>query len=802
MLLPITLCLSLAWQAPVEGVLFDRPVPTVVPSSGSLDDLDVSTRGIRLPDGGGFEWTVTVANDRDTPVTLKRVTLSGELRGCPAAPVALRVDGPGSTAIFQFSDAIEAEFGIVVADRRGRSAVAAGLPESSGRIRMTPSPDDPEVVLLEADLGTGTITPGDTWRSAPVRCVRVDGAFDAVVGLFGVDGDHPDADPMTSAPAIVFGDDGRPRAHPRGQPLDLIPGGPRCDEWLIDRGRLLLINESAETRVHVVDADDLRHIGDAIELTDEQGRSFGRFDDRMFVPVAPRRALLLSASPVASDPADPSSGYDVVLVTPFEDKELPAAVERIDVDSEDARARIVTALDRGGAVFANHRGTTHLHPLPPAIDDLLIARVFPYRPADARLPRTPAEERFAARASSVSWALDFPTQPVKTSEAWFASREAGFYAAPLQPVLVDGLHGGRGFAIYTNPGVVVVTMDLDERQVDAMASLLIPRDARLDVLRATSAAALAVRRSGEAGGLFDDMPYDRVGPGDLVPADPHVGARWTVALPADRSIAIRTLPAAGGDLVTEEVLQFSKPLLFVLQIPQPLEGDVVFLVRRAATPSPTLYNIHIDMDPIGPPMEARRDDDRGGWRDELLVLKPEHVGGRERVAMSLAPEGGRIAVARVGVFLDERKEGEHLTSIQPTAVDVPAADEAARRFPGFDRSATGDGLRLDGRVHLSGLGLRPGHRVEYRLPPGARSLLGRVGIDAATGSGRGSAILRVLVDGEERYRSPTLVGAAPSRPVTVDVRGGTTVAIVVEDAGDGRDGDLVSFVDARLIRES
>jgi hypothetical protein len=85
------------------------------------------------------------------------------------------------------------------------------------------------------------------------------------------------------------------------------------------------------------------------------------------------------------------------------------------------------------------------------------------------------------------------------------------------------------------------------------------------------------------------------------------------------------------------------------------------------------------------------------------------------------------------------------------------------------------------------------------LPANARELRGVAGIDDAAGR-KGSAVVRLLVDGKERHRTETLRGGQP--PVELpplDVRGAKTLEIVVEYADRGDILDLVDLCDLVLL---
>lgn len=203
---------------------------------------------------------------------------------------------------------------------------------------------------------------------------------------------------------------------------------------------------------------------------------------------------------------------------------------------------------------------------------------------------------------------------------------------------------------------------------------------------------------------------------------------------------------------------------------------------------------------------------------------------RERLAF-LQPLGGRA------VYLSDVKPADYR---QTPFLELPWPLRA-------DRNVTGGMLRLAGRVTLKGLGVHSAARLVYALdglsprplagegqgvravPPATgphpsplpegegtsgspRPLAGEghgvrafqrfeaeVGIDDSTG-GRGSAQFRVLVDGHERFASQIIRGGERPTPISVELRGGKRLELVV-DYGDRADVlGHADWLDARLIK--
>ncbi len=87
----------------------------------------------------------------------------------------------------------------------------------------------------------------------------------------------------------------------------------------------------------------------------------------------------------------------------------------------------------------------------------------------------------------------------------------------------------------------------------------------------------------------------------------------------------------------------------------------------------------------------------------------------------------------------------------------------------------------------------------YRLQPGDRRFQALVGVDERAGP-LGSVVFRVLVDGNERFKTPAMTDHDSPRGIDVDVAGGKYLILATEfgDRGDVR--DLADWVEARMIR--
>jgi hypothetical protein len=123
-----------------------------------------------------------------------------------------------------------------------------------------------------------------------------------------------------------------------------------------------------------------------------------------------------------------------------------------------------------------------------------------------------------------------------------------------------------------------------------------------------------------------------------------------------------------------------------------------------------------------------------------------------------------------------------------------------------DRNVTGSLLRSANHVYLKGLGVHSAARLVYDVSPRALGhrpathFAALVAIDDST-AGQGSAVFRVLVDGQERFTSPVVRGGDPPVPVSVDLRDAKRLELLVDYADRADVLDHANWLDARLVLE-
>ena len=115
-----------------------------------------------------------------------------------------------------------------------------------------------------------------------------------------------------------------------------------------------------------------------------------------------------------------------------------------------------------------------------------------------------------------------------------------------------------------------------------------------------------------------------------------------------------------------------------------------------------------------------------------------------------------------------------------------------------DVSIGGANLRAGGRTYLKGVAMHSAARLTFRLAAKHRRFEAEAAIDDET-DGRGSVVFRVFVDDREAYKSPVIRGGMPPTPISVDVRGGKRLSLIVDFAERGDELDHADWLNARLV---
>ncbi|MBW8883397.1 MAG: NPCBM/NEW2 domain-containing protein [Planctomycetia bacterium] len=122
---------------------------------------------------------------------------------------------------------------------------------------------------------------------------------------------------------------------------------------------------------------------------------------------------------------------------------------------------------------------------------------------------------------------------------------------------------------------------------------------------------------------------------------------------------------------------------------------------------------------------------------------------------------------------------------------------------GIDQSVLGTRLRADGAVFRKGIGMPSASRVAYDVAV-YRKFEAEIAIDKTAGLA-GSVVFKVVLQaggGEWRaaYESPLVRGGDATIPISVELKGASRMALLVEFAERGDECDYADWLAARLVK--
>jgi len=155
-----------------------------------------------------------------------------------------------------------------------------------------------------------------------------------------------------------------------------------------------------------------------------------------------------------------------------------------------------------------------------------------------------------------------------------------------------------------------------------------------------------------------------------------------------------------------------------------------------------------------------------------------------------------IGIAATGQVADDGGTGDGAVYLSTIKAESSKQDWGQLEN---DRSVLGGVLQIGDTVYLRGLGTHAPSTVEYEIPEEYSEFVAVVGIDAGSRGG-GSAVVRVLLEGEQVFESATLT--AESEPVEVRVPLGAArrITLLADETSDGQKSDHVDWALARFER--
>ncbi len=111
-------------------------------------------------------------------------------------------------------------------------------------------------------------------------------------------------------------------------------------------------------------------------------------------------------------------------------------------------------------------------------------------------------------------------------------------------------------------------------------------------------------------------------------------------------------------------------------------------------------------------------------------------------------------------------------------------------------SQEGQPLRIGEVAYAGGLGHHANGAITILLEGQYTAFEAQAGVQPCAG---GTAVFRVMVDGQQRFESDTIRSGEPAVPIRVELNGAQELCLEVSDSGDGITCDVANWADARLI---
>jgi hypothetical protein len=185
----------------------------------------------------------------------------------------------------------------------------------------------------------------------------------------------------------------------------------------------------------------------------------------------------------------------------------------------------------------------------------------------------------------------------------------------------------------------------------------------------------------------------------------------------------------------------------------------------------------------------------------LSLAKVECTDGQTIAATTLFNTKLNIPVEELVALYMYQGKAVYLSDLKPSRIEGKPFGNLDWP-PVADGSVSGLDLRLAGSAYDKGMGLHSDSRVSYNLAGGYRWFEAVVGLEEQSDGRKGSARVKVLVDGKPQpiEGDEELTSKSKPLPIRLDVQGAKELTLVVEF---GKRGDVlgrVNWVDARVIK--
>lgn len=208
-------------------------------------------------------------------------------------------------------------------------------------------------------------------------------------------------------------------------------------------------------------------------------------------------------------------------------------------------------------------------------------------------------------------------------------------------------------------------------------------------------------------------------------------------------------------------------------------------------------------------------------------VTPEAVASNQSIAVGLK-DGTLFKASSVTIGTEEFKlacplagnvrgdRSDFVTFVQPMTKNVQYLSDLTpldyRHTPfttlawdyARDANLAGGAITVGNQRYLKGLAMHSASRLVYRAPTNAKRLEAMLAVASPqAGAGQGSVVFRVLVARaggfEEAYESPIVRDGDPPQPLNIDIAGARAIALLVDYADRGDQGDHAFWLDARML---
>ncbi len=203
-----------------------------------------------------------------------------------------------------------------------------------------------------------------------------------------------------------------------------------------------------------------------------------------------------------------------------------------------------------------------------------------------------------------------------------------------------------------------------------------------------------------------------------------------------------------------------------------------------------------------------------GCRDGSLLQVSSIAVEDGTVKQSLAA-GGTLVAPLAGRDDPDGKFWDEVTLIEPRSPNVSWLSDLKtlgyKHIPFLsiawpyenDLSVTGGRLRTEGEVVRKGIGMHSTSRLAYDVA-GFRRFNAELALDQSAGK-RGSVVFKVLLQDaagqwQPAYVSPVVRGGEPAIPLSIELKGATRMALLIEPADRGDELDHANWLRARLVK--